>query len=711
MKKEIQSRFAFVLILMLGSAIIAAPPSWFGDTVFTQKLQQLKVTLGLDLAGGTELDYRVDLSEVDAKNSDDDPTNNQNANSIVESVRDSLERRVNPAGIGEILVQRSQVNEEEHILIQMPPSSNVEKAKRDAERDNRLEFFEEDPAKENQARLEIAGILSQTTPANWDTTVAQQTQKEIVEHALYENRFRDEVHDPSLEEDLFSGAVPRVIQRVVETQSEAAYHLQPEGPPLIEYPHAQLALVLIKERHTEEREKTVPASVHARHILFGYAGAMRAADDIKYTTAEEARTEAEKVLTQLQNDGTEQFAELAKEYSTEGAAQTTGGDLGTFNPGQMVTEFNDAVFAADAPGLLPELVETDFGYHIIEVLETTPESVTTAPEDCVTYEILGWKRDELRWTRTDLTGKQLNKAAVGSDEIGNPSVDLYFDTEGGQIFTDLTEKIAARSCDGGPCRLGIQVGGEWLSLPTVRQKIFGSRSQITGNFTFESAKDLADGLNLGAIDAPVILSGQMTIEPTLGADQLAKSLKAGLWGLGATMLFMIFMYRFAGVVASVALVIYGTLFLTILKTWPASLGGPVVLTLAGAAGIVLSLGLAVDGNILIFERFKEELRRGRSLIQAIELGFDRAWPAIRDSNLTTLLSCVILYNLGSAMIKGFAVTLIVGTLLSMFTAIFLSRNILRFCLLFKPFQNTWLYGVSTKKHGKTTSPIRKRHSK
>jgi preprotein translocase subunit SecD len=148
-----------------------------------------------------------------------------------------------------------------------------------------------------------------------------------------------------------------------------------------------------------------------------------------------------------------------------------------------------------------------------------------------------------------------------------------------------------------------------------------------------------------------------------------------------------------GVIAAVALTLYASIFVTMLKIWPESFGGPIVLTLAGIAGIVLSIGLAVDGNILIFERLKEELKRGRSLHQAVDLGFERAWTAIKDSNLTTLLTCLILFSFGSSVIKGFAITLIVGTLLSMFTAVTISRNLLRFTLLFKSFRKKALFGV------------------
>jgi preprotein translocase subunit SecD len=159
---------------------------------------------------------------------------------------------------------------------------------------------------------------------------------------------------------------------------------------------------------------------------------------------------------------------------------------------------------------------------------------------------------------------------------------------------------------------------------------------------------------------------------------------------------MIVMYRVPGAVAAVALIIYALIYVALLKLWPASLGGPIVMSLSGAAGVALSIGLAVDGNILIFERLKEELIKGRTLTQAIDLGFERAWSAIKDSNITTLITCIILFSLGSSIIKGFAIALIVGTVLSMFTAIIVSRNVLRALLLIPGVDKPVLFGISEK---------------
>ncbi len=718
MKKQVLNRFAFVVGIALIAGIISTPASYFSaifgdESAFVSKMESLKITLGLDLAGGTELDYKIDLSDAIAQNSDDDPINDVNVEQIAESVRDALEARVNPAGVGEVLVKRSQVNEEEHILIQLPPSSNVEKAKRDAEKDNRLEFFEEDPDLEKKMRIQIAAELAQTNPSNWNMKVAGLTQDENVSHEVIDYRFRDSFPDPILADKLLAARSGTILQEIIETQTEVAYEMDDEGKlNITSFPRPVLAIVHLTGKREQGREKDIPKSAQARHILFGYEGALRAPEDAEYKTKEEAKEAAEKVLAEIKGGG--DFAELAKEYST-GPSADKGGDLGEFNPGSMVPAFDAAVFGKDAVldddgnettpavpaaeiGLVADLVETDFGFHIIEVLEQNPEKTENYIDTQLKYEMIAWDKNELFWQPTQLGGAQLENASVGYDQVGQPLVNLLFDAEGGDLFAELTGRVASKKgqCDGGVCRLGIKVGGNWITTPTVREQIFGRQSQITGNFTFQSAHQLANDLNLGAIDAPVILSGQTTIQPELGAEQLAKSLKAAAFGLLATMIFMTFGYRLAGLVASVALILYTGIFVSILKTWPESFGGPIVLTLAGMAGIALSIGLAVDGNILIFERMKEEFVKRKDLNQAVDLGFERAWTAIRDSNLTTLLTCVILFSMGSSIVKGFAITLIVGTILSMFTAITISRNLLRFVLIFDCFHKPWLFGISGK---------------
>lgn len=713
MKKQIINRFLIICVLAIVSISFSLPAHYWGDSYIGHKLSQYKVTLGLDLAGGSELDYRIDMSDAIAQNNDDDPENNVDLNTIAESVRDALEMRVNPTGVGEVTVQRSQVDEEEHIIIQMPPSQNVDKAKSNAEKDNKLEFFEEDESKERTKKLEISKILNEITTANFSQKAAQLNQSDNA--TGFESKgpyFKNEILDTTVADKIMNAEANSIINEVLLTQTDMETSLSDDGQIVIsQYPKRIYAIINVKDKITETREKTTKAKAEARHILFAYPGAMRAGEELPYSSKTDAKTKAEETLAILKAEGTDGFADLAKELSTEPAAKESGGSLGEFETGTMAPAFNDAIFAENADGLLPELIETDFGYHIIEVLKKTDAITSTEEETKVSYDILYWDITDINWIPTKLGGKQLENATAGSNEIGQFLVNLLFDNEGGDMFAELTGNVASRNCSRGPCRLGIKVGGKWITQPTVREKIIGTTAQITGSFSRDEALDLANGLNLGAIDAPVRLSGQTTITPELGKEQLTKSLKAGLFGFLATLIFMVFAYKFAGVVAVISLLLYATIYITLLKIWPGSFGGPIVLSLSGFAGIILSIGLAVDGNILIFERIKEELYRGRGLRQAIDLGFERAWNAIRDSNLTTLLVCFILYSVGSSIIKGFAITLIVGTLLSMFTAVSITRNLLRFSLLFKKFENKKLFGYSEDKAKNIGATIRERNNK
>lgn len=702
MNKQIRNRFLLIIGITLIGILFSIPAhtikNVFGDNVLTEKLAEHRIVLGLDLAGGTELDYKIDLSDAIAQNNDDDPQNDVNLNTIAESVRDALEARVNPAGIGEIVVKRSQVEDQEHIIIQMPPSSNVERAKQDAEKDNRLEFFEETPQLLPNKKTEIATHMVDLTNENWETKTSQILSSD--KQASFESfgpYFKDEVLNIGLAEKLENAEAGTIIPEIIETQTEAKTTINEDGGiEIVEFPEEILAIVYVKEKETETREKNIPAIAEARHILIGYPGATGVAEDIPYSSQEEAKAKAEELLLELQTNGVENFETLAKENSTEPGVEESGGNLGEFGPNDMVEPFSNAVFGDDSVGLMSEIIETEFGYHVIEVLSKTEETIETREENKYTYDMLYWKTNDFIWTLTDLSGTHLENATVSYNQWGDYFVDLLFNAEGGKLFGEITGRVAAKTCNQGPCRLGVKVGGVWITQPTVREQINGRTAQISGNFNAESAKQLANDLNLGAIDAPVILSGQMSITPEVGKDQLQKSLKAGLYGFIATMIFMIFMYKTAGFIAVISLSIYALLFIVILKTWPESFGGPIVLTLSGIAGVVLSLGLAVDGNILIFERVKEELKQGKSLKKSIDLGFERAWTAIRDSNLTTLLTCMILFLLGSSIIKGFAITLIVGTLLSMFTAINITRNLLRFFLSLPVFKNINIFGTQEK---------------
>jgi protein-export membrane protein, SecD/SecF family len=242
-------------------------------------------------------------------------------------------------------------------------------------------------------------------------------------------------------------------------------------------------------------------------------------------------------------------------------------------------------------------------------------------------------------------------------------VGLEFTKEGGELFAKITKEHIGEP-------LAVLLDGKVLSNPVIQGEITGGKAQITGTFTAEEAKALVRNLNYGALPVPITLASSQTIGASLGESALAAGRKVGVIGFLALSLFLILWYRLPGLVASVALVIYIIISLALFKMIP------VTLTAAGIAGFILSIGMAVDANVLIFERTKEELKKGKSVSDSLHEGFSRAWLSIRDSNTASIITAVILFWLGTSAVKGFALTLGVGVLVSMFTAITLSRTFL-----------------------------------
>lgn len=266
---------------------------------------------------------------------------------------------------------------------------------------------------------------------------------------------------------------------------------------------------------------------------------------------------------------------------------------------------------------------------------------------------------------TQLTGRYLQKAEVNFDQTTyQPMISLQFNEEGAKLFKEITARNISKP-------LPIYIDGLPISAPVVQEEISGGKAQITGSFTPEEAKVLARNLNAGALPVPITLVSQQSVGPTLGKISLDKSFQAGLIGFLAVIIFMIIFYRIPGFFASLALVIYIIFILAIFKL------ASITLTLAGIAGVILSIGMAVDANILIFSRMREELKTGKGFSQSLEDGFARAWPAIRDGNITTLLVAFVLFSFGSSFVKGFATTLSLGVLMSMFSAIIITKSFLR----------------------------------
>ncbi|MAG12417.1 protein translocase subunit SecD [bacterium] len=271
--------------------------------------------------------------------------------------------------------------------------------------------------------------------------------------------------------------------------------------------------------------------------------------------------------------------------------------------------------------------------------------------------------DELFIT-TELTGRFLQKATLGFDQTtGAPRILLDFDKEGGELFAEITGENVGKI-------LAIYLDGAPISQPVIQQEIRGGSAEITGVFTPEEAKQLVGRLNSGALPVPIELLSSQTIGSTLGQEAKTQGVKAGIVGLIAVAIFMLFWYRLPGLIAIIALGIYIALMLAIFKLVP------VTITAAGIAGFILSIGMAVDANVLIFERTKEELKKGTAIRDAITEGFSRAWLAIRDSNISSIITAIILFWFGTSLIKGFALVFGIGVLISMITAISVTRTLL-----------------------------------
>ena len=272
---------------------------------------------------------------------------------------------------------------------------------------------------------------------------------------------------------------------------------------------------------------------------------------------------------------------------------------------------------------------------------------------------------------TGIEGKDLARAYPGTHpDSGAPIVNVQFNSEGARLFAEMTQRLA-----GTDDRFVVFLDDDEIIAPVVNQPILSGSAFIEGpRFTTESVRTISIQLESGRLPVPIEVVQEQNVDAILGAESLRKSFIAGVVGLALVLLFMVIYYRAAGVVAAVALVIFTAMVLTVFKLVP------ITLTLAGIAAFILSLGMAVDANILIFERMKEELRLGRTLASAIEIGFARAWSAIRDSNVSTLITSAILFwfgqRLGISMVAGFALTLAIGVLLSMFSAIVVSRMLL-----------------------------------
>ena len=336
----------------------------------------------------------------------------------------------------------------------------------------------------------------------------------------------------------------------------------------------------------------------------------------------------------------------------------------------------------EAKHLIGQTAQLDFRERVCGSLAPPTPDTPWPPDGMSTVEWLTVRcTDPTYWSPPygggeqdiDIQGSDLTDAFAGTQPgVSGPVVNISFNDHGSDVFCDVTGRISrATSQD----VLAIYLDGEELVAPSASTAICNGQAFIFGNFTAERARTVSIQLRSGSLPVELELIQERNVDATLGSDSLKKSMIAGAIGLALVLTFMVLYYKIPGVVASIALILYAVVLLALFKLIP------VTLTLSGVAALILSIGLAVDANILIAERTKEELRMGRALLASITTGFDRAWPSIRDGNLSTIITCVVLFwfgdRLGTSLIQGFALTLGIGVLVSMFTAFFASRVIMR----------------------------------
>ncbi len=653
--------FIFVLILTIAAGLVTLG-NYYNQAISAYNVplphvKEVPFRLGLDLLGGSQLVYDADVSAV---------PNGEEGNAV-EGARDVIEKRVNVFGVSEPLVQVNKAADGKYrIIVELAGIKDVSEAIKKIGETPLLEFKEqrtEAPTLTNEQKKEIEDY----------NKAAEKRAKEVLAKVRANGNFSDLAKQYSEDsETKASGGDLGYVSKTENPQLAGVAEKIGVGKTSSELTITTTGYEILKVEDKRLRE------VKASHLLICYQGAEGCSSaltkDQAYTKIKDLKTKAT-----IKN-----FADLVKANSDDASNKEKGGDLSWFGKGVMAEPFEKVAFEQKV-ATISFVVETKFGYHLIYKTDENPEYKVghIFIKTKSSAEVLG---TDAEWKNTELGGKNLKRATVQFNPQDNtPQVSLEFDDEGAKLFEEITGRNVGKP-------VAIFLDGYAISTPNVNEKISGGQAVIQGNFTSIEARDLSKRLNAGALPVPITLVNQQTVGASLGQASVDNSLKAGMVGLILVAIFMLIYYRFLGLLAVIALAIYGLLSLAVFKLWP------VTLTLSGIAGFILSIGMAVDANILIFERLKEELRAGKSLSSAVQEGFSRAWPSIRDSNFTTLLTCLVLIQFSTSVIKGFAITLVLGVLLSMFSAITVTRALLR---LFseKWFEkHHWLIGYSKPKN-------------
>jgi protein-export membrane protein SecD len=664
-KKQVRQRLLGLVLLFLvaGSIAYAVPANW----VFSQLSRLVGINigqinkpfvLGLDLQSGSRLEYEADVARVPEAERKE----------ALNGVRDVIERRVNALGVSEPLIQTLRAGESWRVNVELAGIRDIQEAIKLIGETPILEFKTENTEKPRDLTADEKKRL------DTENAAAKKKTETILAEALKPGTdFARLAQDntPSTTTSGGSQANPATGKIVAPADVYSEVKDLAAGTVLNKVLERSHSYAVVKVEEVKEAGK----EVEARHLLIAFQGA-------EGDLAERSKDDARKKIEELKKQATvENFEELVKKNSDEPGATDTGGLLGWFGEGAMVEPFEKAVFP-QAKGTISEVVETAFGFHLIQKMDERPlKDVQVRMIEVKKMTDLDIVPPVDPWMATKLTGKQLQSARVDFDpNTSGIRVALQFDDEGAKSFADITKQNIGKP-------LAIFLDGEMVSNPPpiVQDEIIGGQAVITGNFTLNEAKLMARRLQSGALPVPIKIIAQQTVGPTLGLDSLQKSLYAGIVGFLLVALYMILLYRLPGLVSVAALVLYAALSATVFKLLP------VTLTLSGIAGFILSIGIAVDANVLVFERLKEEWREGKGLSQAMEDAFRRAWLSIRDGHMTVLISCAVLYWFSSSVIKGFALTLAIGTLISLFTAVVSTRTILRSLVTTRVGRYSWWF--------------------
>lgn len=652
------SSIALVAVLLFFTIFTAFPAPW-NSAVAKVGLTALSFpakdfTLGLDLKGGVHLLYEADMSDI----ADTERL------SALEGVRDVIERRANALGVAESRVETTIENGHYRVIVELPGIQDASAAMTLIGETPVLEF------KTPTAEITVEPTVEQKQQIDADQDTQRAAALAVLDRALAGVDFAALAKEFSIDASTkdTGGILGYLADDNTQYGDLVTGFSRRQKTGVIDGLYESGSTIHIMRYDGKETANELTAS----HILVCYAGATSCAQS---RTKEEARTLIDSLKTQATVDT---FADLARTNSDDPGSKDAGGDLGLVRKGMMVQSFDDALFAL-GDGAISDVVETDFGYHIIYRALSTEYSTYNLAHIEMPWTTASDVVQSDPWENTALSGKDVTGATVAFDpQTGAPYVMLSFNSEGGDLFAELTAANVGQV-------IGIFLDGEAITTPVVQGAIYGGQAQITGSFSVNEAKLLAQRLNAGALPVPITPVSQQTIGPTLGAASLTASVQAALIGFLLISLFMVLYYRLPGAIAVLALTVYAFVNLALYKLFG------VTITLSGIAGFVLSLGIAVDANVLIFERLKEELRNGRDLTGAITEAAKRAWPSIRDGNATTLIATAILFTMGTSFIKGFALTLTVGILVSIFCSMVITVSLLAWAARAKKLRTRWFY--------------------